>query len=67
MMSLYNATTLQACVELKLACVDLSEKLPPDAAHFYDGLHLTDLGNVAVADAVFEGLRETGRLSPSRR
>lgn len=67
MMSLYNATTLQACVDLKLTCIDLSEKLPPDTAYFYDGLHLTDLGNAAVADAVFDGLRETGRLSPSRR
>jgi lysophospholipase L1-like esterase len=67
MMSLYNATTLQACVDLRLTCIDLTDKLAPDAAHFYDGLHLTDLGNAAVADAVFEGLRDSDRLRPPRR
>jgi hypothetical protein len=45
-----------------LPIVDDREAVPPDAAHFSDGMHFSDKGAEAMADRFFRYLRTSDEL-----
>lgn len=57
MMRMYNRETEAVCVERAVVCIDAASQIPPTRDNYYDGIHMTDAGNAALARVVFEGLK----------
>ena len=62
MMGMYNHVTVEVCAERHILCIDAAARLKPNADNYFDGIHFTDAGNLAVAQIVFDGLKKAGKL-----
>lgn len=51
-MSAFNAELLAVCAARALPCFDLAERVPRSTAYFFDDVHFTERGAVAVGEAV---------------
>jgi hypothetical protein len=56
-LQLYNDATLRVGRQMDLPVIDLAAQLPKTSAYYYDYHHYTNAGAEAVAQVVFEGLR----------
>jgi hypothetical protein len=62
MIGMYNHITLDICLEHHILCIDAAERLAPTATNYFDGIHFTDAGNLAMAQIVFDGMKNAGKL-----
>jgi len=60
-LQLFNATTLAACAELNLTCVDLATKIDFAEEDFYDAIHTTSAGSKKIAALLYGALADTIR------
>ena len=57
-MQSFNATTKEVALRKQIPYLDLDAKVPKIAANFTDDFHYSLAGNVIVAEALFEFLKE---------
>jgi lysophospholipase L1-like esterase len=57
-MQLYNEVVRQYCMDNHLLCVDVANELPKKAMYYYDEMHYTNKGASAVADIIYEQIKD---------
>lgn len=57
-MQLYNEVVRLYCNENNLVCIDVANLLPKKAIYYYDEMHYTNKGAAAVAEIIYEKIKE---------
>ena len=59
----YNETIREVAHQTGALLVDIASQIPGDPEHFVDSVHMTDVGNRTMADAVFSVLVESPEVT----
>ena len=51
-----NYSLIEHCNKKKYSCIDLARKLKGEKEYWWDGVHTTPTGSLAIADIIYPGL-----------